>query len=183
MMHPWADDLAGTLDAAWARLAAGAAEGGARGAVSLATIGSDGPEVRTVVLRRADRAAGEIEVHSDAHTAKVRALETDRRAALVVWDPEIRLQVRARLRMRVRVGDAARWDALGEDARWNYGAVPPPGTPVEAPDAWHRPRRREGFAALVGTVEALDTVLLDPAGHRRALFRAADGFAGGWLSP
>ena len=183
MMHPWADDLDGTLGAAWDRLADGAPGGGARGTVSLATLGADGPEVRTVVLRRADRAAAEIEVHSDARAAKVRALGSDPRAALVLWDAEMRLQVRVRLRCRVLMGDGPRWAALSDAARWNYGAEPPPGTPIEAPDAWRRPKAREGFAAIVGAVEEIDTVLLDPEGHRRALFRAADGFAGRWLSP
>ena len=183
MMHPWADDLAGTLDAAWDRMAEGAARGGDHGAVSLATLGAEGPEVRTVVLRRADRDAAEVEVNTDSRSAKVAALAADPRAALMLWDAGMRLQVRARLRCRVLVGEAARWNALSDDARWNYGAEPSPGTAIEAPDAWRRPKAREGFAAIVGQVEEIDTVLLDPAGHRRALFRAADGFAGRWLSP
>ena len=183
MMHPWADDLAGTLDAAWRRMAEGPARGGDAGAVSFATLGADGPEVRTVVLRRADRDAAEVEVNSDARAAKVLALKADPRAAVMLWDAEMRLQIRARLLCRVLFADAERWAALSDSARWNYGAEPPPGTAIEAPDAWTRPKTREGFAAIVGAVEEIDTVLLDPAGHRRALFRAADGFAGRWLSP
>ena len=183
MTPPWSDDLAGTLVAAWDRMAEGAARGGDHGAVSLATLGANGPEVRTVVLRRADREAAEVEVNSDSRAVKVLALKEEPRAAVMLWDAEMRLQIRARLRCRVLVGDADRWAALSDAARWNYGAEPPPGTPVEAPDAWERPKARKGFAAIVGAVEEIDTVLLDPAGHRRALFRAADGFAGRWLSP
>ena len=183
MMHAWADDLAGTLDAAWARMAEGAARGGDRGAVSLATLGAEGPEVRTVVRRRADRASAEVEVHTDSRSAKVAALAAEPRAALMLWDAGMRFQVRSLLRCRVLMAGDGRWGTLSDEARWNYGAEPPPGTPIDAPDAWERPRAREGFAAIVGEVEALDTVLLDPAGHRRALFRAADGFAGRWLSP
>ena len=183
MMHAWANDLAGTLDAAWRRMAEGAASGGDHGAVSLATAGPEGPEVRTVVLRRADRMAAEVEVHSDSRAAKVAALRVDPRAALMLWDAGMRLQVRVRLRCRVLVGDAARWNALSDGARWNYGAEPPPGTAIAAPDAWRRSKAREGFAAIVGEILEIDTVLLDPDGHRRALFRAADGFAGRWLSP
>ena len=183
MTPPWADDLPGTLVAAWERLSEGAGESTGRGAVSFATQGPDGPEVRTVVLRRVDRMAAEVEVHSDASTAKVRALARDPRAALVLWDAGLRLQVRARLRCRIVTGDEGRWAALSDAARWNYGAVPPPGTPIDTPGAWTRPMRRERFAAIVGAVEAMDTVLLDPAGHRRAIFRAGDGFAGQWLSP
>ena len=182
-MHRWADDLGGTLDAAWARMIDGAAKGGDRGTVSLATLGRDGPEVRTVVLRRADRGLAEVEIHSDAHAAKVRALEVDPRAAFVLWDAGMRFQIRVRMTVGVIVGDERRWSILSDEARWNYGAEPPPGTPIAAPGAWERPKRRDGFAALIGTVESLDTVLLDPAGHRRALFEAADEFAGRWLSP
>ena len=183
MMFPWADDLAGTLDAAWRRMAEGAVRGGDAGAVSFATLGAGGPEVRTVVLRGADREAAEVEVNSDSQAAKVVALAADPRAALMLWDAAMRLQIRARLRCRVLVSDADRWSALSDAARWNYGAEPPPGTAIDAPDAWERPRARDGFAAIVGEVLEIDTVLLDPAGHRRALFRAADGFAGRWLSP
>ena len=173
---PLQGDLAGALDGIWERL-------GAMREVALATSGPDGPEARTVVLRRADRVAGEVEMVSDSETAKVRALRADPRAAVMHWDAEEALQVRLSLRVRILVGDEDRWDAMPPAGRWNYGAVPPPGTPVPAPDAWERPRERARFAVLIGAVRRIDAVLLAADGHRRAAWDAADAFAGAWLSP
>lgn len=172
--------LTGTLDEAlagiWDRL-------GAIREVVLATCGADGPEARTVALRGADRAAGEVEMASDTETAKVRALRADPRAALMHWNPADALQLRLSLRVRIVVGDPERWAAIPDAGRWNYGAEPPPGTPVASPDAWERPRSRARFAALIGEVRRIDAVLLAEDGHRRAGWDAADGFAGAWLSP
>lgn len=176
MSVPLTGGLAEALDGIWERLCA-ARE------IALATCGADGPEARTVALRRADRTAGEVELGSDSETAKVRALRADPRAALLWWDRSEALQIRLSLDVRIVVGDAARWDAMPAAARWNYGAVPPPGTPVAAPDAWARPSERARFAALIGTVRRIDAVLLAEDGHRRAGWDAADGFAGAWLSP
>lgn len=172
--------LTGTLDAAltgvWDRI-------GAMREVALATCGPDGPQARTVVLRRADRAAAAVEMASDSETAKVRALRADPRASVMRWDPVEALQIRLSLTVRIVVGDARRWDAMPEAGRWNYGAVPAPGMPVPAPDAWERPSERSRFAVLIGAVRRIDAVLLAEDGHRRAAWDAADGFAGAWLSP
>ncbi len=174
MSAPLSGTLEAALDGIWDRLAR-ARE------VALATCGADGPEARTVVLRRADRAAGRVEMASDARAAKVAALRADPRAAVLLWDPGEALQIRLSLHVRIVVGDAGRWAAMPEAARWNYGAVPPPGTPVPGPDDWERPSAREGFAALIGEVRGIDAVLLAEAGHRRAAWGA--GGAGRWLSP
>ena len=176
MSVPLTGSLEGALDGLWDRI-------GAMREVALATSGPDGPEARTVVLRRADRAAGEVEMASDTDTAKVRALRADPRAAVMHWNAEEALQIRLSLEVRIVVGDPGRWEAMPEAARWNYGAVPPPGTPVPAPDAWERPGERSRFAALIGAVRRIDAVLLAEDGHRRAAWDAADGFAGAWLSP
>ncbi len=174
MSVPLTGSLEAALDGIWARLAA-ARE------VALATCGADGPEARTVVLRRVDRTAGIVEMASDSRTAKVRALRAEPRAAVLLWDPGEALQIRLSLHVRLVVGDEARWAAMPDAARWNYGAVPPPGAPVPGPDAWERPSDRARFAALLGEVRGIDAVLLAEAGHRRAAWDA-DG-AGRWVSP
>lgn len=180
MSDPWGN-LAALEDHVWARLDRGARE--ARDPfrrVALATGGEAGPEARMVALRRADRAAREVEVHSDLRTAKVRALRVDPRAAVLAWDEEAQLQVRLRLTVRIVEADLGRWAEVPADARLNYGTDPAPGRPVARPEDVTRTPAPERFAALVGRVEAIDAVSLAHAPHRRAILDA-DGAR--WVAP
>ena len=185
-MTDWTQDLPGHLDRAWHRLAEGAADPDAPGRIAtLATTGPDDrPEARLVVLRGADRAAGTLEVHSDARTGKVRALSARPMAALVVWIPPDRLQIRIEAVVTIRTGAEARtvWDRLPDGGRLAYGIDPPPGTPVD--DALYPARRPdpEALAVLTFGVERIETLHLGSP-HRRAVFGRGAGWSGRWLSP
>ena len=173
------DALETLLDHVWMRLAQGARDANDPfRIVCLATTGADGPEARMVALRRADRAGGEVEVHSDLRTAKVRALRQEPRAALLAWDAEARLQLRVAIEMRVRPADSGRWAHVPEEARLNYGTDPAPGVAVADPEHLARTPRIDRFAALVGHVRSIDAVSLAHDPHRRAVFDA-QGAAGG----
>ena len=176
-------DLAATLATAWSTLEAGTRDRAAAARhIVLATTGPDGPEARLLVLRAADRAAGTLTLWTDAATAKAAQLAEDPRAALLVWDPEARLQIRLRARIALRPGTPAEWAALPAAARALYGGTPAPGDPVTSPGA-HRPDPDPArFAILAATLHEIETLrLADP--HERARFARADGFAGTWLAP
>lgn len=180
MSDPW-EALDALLDHVWARLARGAAEAGDPFRfVTLATVGAVGPEARVVALRRADRAAGEVEVHSDLRTAKVRAIAADGRAALLAWDGGAQVQLRLTLDMHVVRSDAARWARVPPTGRLNYGTDPAPGTTVTAPEDVTRRPDAARFAALVGRVRGIDALSLAHDPHRRAVFDA-DGAR--WIAP
>jgi pyridoxamine 5'-phosphate oxidase len=174
-------DLAATLAAAWDILEAGPSDRAAPARhIVLATIRETGPEARLLVLRAADRGAGTLTLHTDAATAKARDLARDPRAALLVWDPRARLQIRLRARVALRPGTPAEWTALADPAL--YGGTPAPGAPIPAPaarDATPEPAR---FAILTATVEEVETLRLGTP-HERARFTRSDGFAGTWLAP
>ena len=175
------DRLDALLMHVWHRLSRGAADADdAFRLVVLATAGAQGPEARMVALRRADRASGEVEVHSDLRTAKVRALSDDPRASILAWDPTARLQVRLTLSVEVAAGDASRWDEVPPEARANYGTDPAPGTPVATPEDMARTPSLDRFAVLIGTVGSVDVVSLAHDPHRRAVF---DGAGGRWVAP
>lgn len=148
--------------------------------VTLATQGANGPEVRIVGLRRADRALAEVEVHSDLRTAKVAALRRDSRAALLLWDADARVQLRLGLDMRVVRADPERWARVPGSARLNYGTDPAPGTAIAAPEVLRRTPEMERFVALVGQVLRIDMLSLAHDPHRRAVF---EGHAGRWVAP
>lgn len=148
--------------------------------VTLATIGADGPEARTVGLRGAARGARTVEVHSDMRTGKVRALERDPRAEMLLWDAATQVQLRLAVRMTLVPADADRWARVPPTARQNYGTDPAPGTPVRAPEDVARTPDIARFIALTGAVFRMDVVSLGHDPHRRAIF---DGVEGRWVAP
>lgn len=180
MSDPFAS-LETLLAHVWARLADGAREADDPfRLVCLATTGARGAEARMVALRRADRAAGDVEVHSDVRTAKVHALEVDPRAALLAWDPETRLQVRLSLDTLILSGDPERWARIPAGARLNYGTDPAPGTALPDPASFSRMPEISRFAVLLGKVRAIDAVSLAHDPHRRGVFDV-DGAR--WVAP
>ena len=183
---PWATELDTLLAKVWERLSRGVhdARAAARHPV-LATLSPQGPEARTVGLRRADRTAGEVEVHTDLGSDKVEELRLDPRAALHVWDRRVQLQIRLRMAVEVLEGPAVadRWARVPPEGRLNYGGDPAPGTPIRHWRAHEAVVVPERFGVLLGRVEEIDAVVLGERPHRRALFARTDGWQGGWLAP
>lgn len=155
--------LATVLAQSWTLLAQGCADPahGCHWPV-LATVALDGSaDARTVVLRAVDPAARALAVHSDARAGKLAQLRANPHACLVFHDPAARIQLRASGPIAIHAGDAAAaqaWAALRPQSQALYAGF-------------------ARFTLLRLRVTALDWLLLDPAGHRRARFRwvAGDG--------
>jgi len=184
--------LQAILAAAWTMLERGAARADDDGHWPvLASVDSRDPErvapdARVVVLRRADRVATELEIHSDARAHKLAQLGAVPRACLVFHDRGRDVQLRVHGEVRVHVGDAlarAAWNRLSASSRRAYLAPRLPGEPTDTPDAnlpdafrTRLPDVAEAepgfarFAVLVLEVRALDWLRLDRAGHQRAHF-------------
>lgn len=185
-------DLAAMLDRAWRLLEDGAASRHAPfHLVQVATLGPEGPEARTVVLRGADRAAGTLRFHTDARAPKAAEIAADPRVALVGYDPGLGLQLRMRGRAALHAGAAA-WAASGRSSRVCYRAAFAPSSPVAAPEAADpTPAMRDpadpdegraNFRAVLVTLGSIDWLDLASEGHRRARFAAPD-WQGAWLAP
>ncbi|MGB0497228.1 MAG: pyridoxamine 5'-phosphate oxidase family protein [Rubricella sp.] len=183
-MSEWWESLDGHLDRAWSTLSRGVADRRAPARhLTLATIAQDGaPALRTVVLRGARRSDAVLEVHTDARSAKVAELRLDPRAAVHIWDPKARFQIRLSSRVEIVMGDAGAWASVPPRARAVYGEGPPPGAPVPEPV----PQRGEGdqaaFTRLLLHLDRIETLHLGEDMHRRAAFLAPD-WAGGWIAP
>ncbi len=179
-------DLAAFLDHAWQRLSRGVADRrSAARHISFATVSLDGqPQVRTVVLRGVQRSQNVVEVHTDAASAKVTALQAHPFAQLLLWDDKPRLQIRLDARVEVLEGAdvAALWDRVPPPAREAYGKVPPPGTPIDAPYAYDLLSDPAAFRVLRCHILHIDLVELGQA-HRRATFCVEDRWVGQWLVP
>jgi hypothetical protein len=147
---------------------------------TLATIGPDGPEARTLVLRDATRATATLELHTDAASSKAAEIHADPRVALHVWLQKPRLQIRMRATATLAPGDPTLFAALPPEARANYGG-PPPGTVL-----FGQPEMPAGdparFTRIICRLTRIDVLcLVDP--HRRALYREAEGWSGHWIAP
>ena len=186
-MTDWYADLDATLDAVWRTLEHGVADRTSPARhPTLATVGPGGaPEVRTVVLRAAERDSGRLDVHSDVATAKIDEIRAEPRIGVHVWDPHTHLQLRLRGWATILTGEpvAEIWRAVPASARRNYGGAPAPGTPIDDPSAHEPAVESDRFAVVRCTLGEIETLHLGPDRHRRARFRAADQWRGTWLAP
>lgn len=179
-------DLNAFLDHAWQRLSRGVADrrSGARH-VSFSTVSPDGfPQVRTVVLRAAQKSQNLVEVHTDAASAKVSALGAHPYAQLMIWDEKPRLQIRLDARVDVLGGAdvSDTWDRVPPVSRESYGKMPAPGAPIDEAYAYKLLSDPAAFRVLRCHVHQIDLVELGET-HRRATYRLEDDWAGQWLVP
>lgn len=174
--------LSGLLETVWSHLSRGVEDRRhpARHP-TLATIGPDGPEARTLVLRAADRSAATLELHTDSESRKAAQIASDPRVALHVWLPAPRLQIRVRAMATLAPGDPAVFARLPAEARANYGG-PAPGTPIGT--ATGRAEGEPGrFLRILCRLTEIDALLLAPEPHLRARFRSAEAWRGEWIAP
>lgn len=188
------DDM---FDALWRGLDAGVKPGPHPfSMVYLATDVGGAPDIRTVVLRRADRAAGSVGFNTDLRSPKIAALRTTPRVALLAYDRDAGVQARLAGDAALLTGDAARpaWRASAAQSRICYRHAYAPGAPLDDPAPadptramTHPADEEEGFENFCAVEIALSEIeWLDLAatGHRRAKFtRVFDAWTGGWIAP
>lgn len=196
-----------TLDAieaeAWALIEAGGTSFRAPfHSGQIATIGPDGPNIRTVILRGADAGRRRIWCHTDTRSPKYAEIAADPRVAWTLYDEGSRLQFRAWGIARLHHDDTiaeARWAGTVLNSRRIYHAIAAPGTVSPEPtgglppelddDRWtaaFSERARPNFAAVETVVTRLEALYLHHAGHRRAQFRYdtdSRRIAADWLIP
>jgi len=178
--------LTSLLDLAWTRIIRGVHDKRSPARhLTIATVAPDGrPELRTVVLRAAERSAATLEMHTDTASPKVTALRANPRAEIHVWDAGQHLQMRLSGRVEVLTGAkvADRWARIPRAARQSYGSCPPPGAQIDGPFKYDTPGDPDRFAALVCYLNRIDLLRLDTP-HHRAVYQAEDGWAGHWVAP
>lgn len=176
-MPPDLTDLAEILTDLWSRLDAGVREDhhAFRNAY-VATACDDGtPALRTVVLRRADRARQTIDFHTDARSDKVSQLRGLPQVTWLFWDASDKVQARLHSTATLHTDDAVadeEWAKLSERTQSTYRTTRPPGDALDA-----MPRKpptagtgREHFMVVRCAVYGIDWLCLHPEGHRRAQF-------------
>lgn len=194
------NDLIAILAHAWALLVRGGADRKSPlHTPVVASIDAEGlPQARVMVLRKADPAARTLRFHTDARSPKVVQLDGGP-VSVLAYHPAEQMQLRIAGTARI-LGDGEAVDGIWNQstlfARRCYLAEQPPGTPLSGPSsglpAWIEGQQptaeqigpaRANFATLWIDVTAIDWLHLANSGHRRAVFRAADGWAGAWVAP
>lgn len=156
---------------------------------ALATIGDNGPEVRTVVLRHSDPEARQISCHTDRRSAKRSQIESHKRVSWLFYNPELKIQLRARGKVTVHTDtDLAeqRWQRSSLSSRMCYATNHTPGQIIEAPlpAPLDSDNGRSQFAVLLCDVDSIDWLYLNAFGHQRALLHWQNNeWASTWLAP
>jgi hypothetical protein len=185
-MSSWFETYEGILAKVWDTLALGVADATHPARLpTFATISPDGwPEARTVVLRSAHADLGEITLHTDLYSDKIKSLREAPRAALHVWDAKQDLQIRLQAEVLIQSGPDTRslWDKTPDHVQQSYGVTPPPGAPIETALDYSKQPDPNTFAVLRCTIMQIDAVHLG-ADHRRVSFSRTRHWQGQWLSP
>ena len=199
-MTPDTDNLPAILAHAWTLLVRGGADRKSPlHTPAVCSVDADGlPNARVMVLRKADAAAATLRFHTDARSPKTAQMD-GKPASVLAYHPGE--QVQLRIAGTVRIGRTgaevdAIWNQSTLFARRCYLAENAPGTALPGPGsglpAWIEGQQptaeqiapaRENFALLWVAVTAIEWLHLANTGHRRAIFRSADGWAGAWLAP
>ena len=187
MTKSWIESPETVLGRVWAQIAnVQTPRGGHVRLLTLATIGANGgPELRQVVLRRANRAAGEIEIFTDATTPKCGEITLRPQVSVLIWQARDKLQIRLRGKAQIIEGQQTMtdWQEMAPAQRSNYGTVPTPGTPIADAGTYERVPDPARLAILRIRINEIDVVHLTRPHDLRALYQRADGWQGQWLAP
>ncbi|MEM0983490.1 MAG: pyridoxamine 5'-phosphate oxidase family protein [Planctomycetota bacterium] len=190
------------LDDCWADLVRGKADRKhAYHLPVIATVDPDGlPAARTVVLRAADRDAGELRFHTDARSPKLKHLGARPTVLWHFYDKGSKRQLRVRSIATIHTDDALADEAWANTrlmSRRCYLAPAPPSTESDTPTPnlptefeSRDPTKEESeagranFAVVTTRVDEIDWLWLRHQGHLRARFTRTDGgYTSTWLEP
>lgn len=193
------DDLDRLLDHIWDYMADGV-ESGPRGGHPFATptVGTRGPDLRTITARHVERTARRLIFHSDARAAKIKEIRRDPAVAWHCWDAERQQHLVLQGQASVHTDDAVAdhwWEHEPPPALRRYTRSAAPGTPIEhtAPGSAGKAEEpppadaedgRTHFAVVRTVVERIDWLHTHPDGHYRAHFQwNGKLFRSTWVTP
>lgn len=168
----------------------------------VATNGAQGmPQLRTVVLRGADQAAGTVTFHTDMRSAKVAELRADPRVAMVAVDLVKLLQIRLEGIAEICADDTERkriWNSARPHTLILYQTALPPGTPIAPPqqasllartdigeitEARENHNGFDNFCVVHVALTKIDYLDISPAGHQRIVFTRSSNWQGNRVAP
>ncbi|PSQ54459.1 MAG: pyridoxamine 5'-phosphate oxidase [Bacteroidetes bacterium QH_10_64_37] len=170
--------------------------------LTFGTVHDRAPDLRTVVLRRADEDDRRLQFHTDRRARKVEALRKNDRIAWHGWDADAHEQIRLYGTASVHFDDDVAmdlWETQSPDTLAVYARPSAPGTPLDEPDDGLRQavksepitdddvaEGRQYFAAIRTVIDRIEWLHLHPDGHYRARFEYQsdrEAFESGWVVP
>ena len=153
---------------------------------------------RIVVLRKSDRANNLLQFHTDLRSPKVEILKKNKRASLVFYDKEEKIQLRVKVECEVNNQNStteASWKKTQHISRRCYLTDSPPGTNSDKPTSGLKPeldnfeftmeQSEEGyknFTVIQCKIRSIEWLYLAAKGHRRAKFNLENN-KDTWLVP
>lgn len=158
--------------------------------LALATVAGDEAaahgDVRLIVVREVDAAAGSLAFFTDSRSSKIEQIRRQPRATLLAWSEAVGWQLRLRCRLDIQTEGLAvssHWARLKmTPAADDYLSPLAPGATLDSPWSPLEPPRadRASFAVVTAKVEAIDWLEVHADGHRRAIF---DHLGERWVNP
>lgn len=185
----------------WSMLAEGASKGKSPfHTFVLGTKGEDGIELRTLVLRKAEKSNLSLFTHTDVRSPKAIQIGEDASCSLLFYDPVRRVQLRlyAEAVLHLQTETSSRlWKEANMSSRKSYLSKRPPGEKLSMPDDGlpehlrgkdPLPQESESgignFLVIEFRIRSIDWLLLNSQGHRRAkISYDNDGFDASWVNP
>jgi pyridoxamine 5'-phosphate oxidase len=170
--------------------------------MGVATYGTEGINLRTVVLRHANPDIKTLRFHTDTRSRKWQDLQADPRVSLLLYDNPEKTQLRLTGIAQIHTDDAIAeeaWEKTALSSRRCYLSLAAPSAASELPTSGlpdsfidAEPSIEESlmgrthFGVVVAQVQSLDWLNLNAHGHRRAKFTYDDSGAlngSTWLVP
>ena len=152
----------------------------------LGTIGKDGCNLRTVILRKLILPERVLVCHSDTRGDKVQEILDSAKASWLFYHPKRKVQLRVSGQATLHTDDQLadeQWVAAKVVSRLNYCASESPGTPIDKPSSGlpefllnkvptllDSERGRKNFTVIVCRIDSIDWLILRALGNLRARF-------------
>ena len=153
---------------------------------------------RIVVLRKSDQSNNLVQFHSDIRSDKIPKLKSNKRASMLFYDKEEKIQVRLKVECNINHNNEITkesWSKTGHISRKCYLVENGPGTESPNPTSGLKPeldnfeftmeQSEEGyknFTVIQCKIKTIEWLYLAAKGHRRARFEV-DNNKEYWLVP
>ena len=159
---------------------------------AIGTQGTNGPTLRTMVLRSVDLQQRTLSVYTDIRSKKIPNFRKDPRISCLFYNDKTKQQVRAHGRSTIQHNNKKTelaWNKIELKNQHDYSTILPPGSKINPPsinqiDKNNLTNAYLNFAIIECSITKIDWLQLSSNGHNRALFNwSGDTWIKNWATP